>query len=134
MAERTEPCKFMVKNSVSKEQLGQIEVQDGVEVRKIKKVVQKLDANGEPIFEIKEVKVKKGCGCKGKNREEKIIKKRIPVTEEQWVTEEVPKMVKKEIDPNKVDELIVCKLYGKVKKSYCQKCSTYKERRDRRTR
>lgn len=126
---RCDRCKFMIKKTrVGAEAEEIIEVIAGTEVRKIKKVVQKLDENGLPMYEIKEVTVKKGCGCKGKKRTESVIKKRVPITEEKWVTEEIHTKESRVISGNVVKEaLVVCKLYGKVKKSYCEKCSTFKE-------
>jgi hypothetical protein len=123
MMNRTEPCKFSVKESYAE---SKIEYIDGQEVRKVKKIMHKLDENGQPMYETRDVVVKKGCRCK-KNQTEEVVQKRVPVTEEIWVEEPVKVQVEKVI--NESEPMLICKLYGKVKKSYCQKCSTYKVRR-----
>lgn len=128
MADRQpDECKFFLKENKSSD--AKEEIIDGEKVRKVKKVIQKKDENGNPIFEVKEVKVRQGCRCKGKNRKEKIIKKRVPVTEEIWIEKKVPnvKTVVKENKNN--DGIIICKLYGKIKRDFCQTCSTFKKKK-----
>lgn len=118
---RTKPCKFLLKDASSV--TIDTDPQTGDTIRRVEKVVQKLDKDGNPMFEIKEVVVKKGCGCKGKKRTEKIVQKKIPITEKVIVEEKI------ETPTTSPSPLIICKLYGKVKKSFCEKCSTYKEKR-----
>jgi hypothetical protein len=117
---KNKPCKFCIREMDSTV----IEMdEDGDEVKKIKKVVQKRDANGNLMYEIKEVKKKKGCGCKGKNRKEVIVRQKVPILEEVWVEDKTPSKKRKKTVP---DNRILCKLYGKVKKNFCLQCSTYK--------
>jgi len=74
------------------------------------------------MFTIQEVTVKKGCKCKG-NQTTEVVQKKVPVTEEIWVEEVISQ-------PQTVIEsgLIMCKLYGKVKRTFCEKCSTFKQK------
>jgi hypothetical protein len=85
--------------------------------QKIKKVIQKTDANGNPLFKTIDVETLKGCGCGGKKKEKVIIQKQVPDTEELMVEEVVVP------EDNK---LVLCKLFGTVKRSHCENCKTYK--------
>lgn len=115
------PCKFAL-NQIPAQS---VEVnENGQTVKKIKKLVQKLDENGQPLFEIKEQSVKRGCGCKGKKQKTEVVKKKVPVMEEIWVEESIDVIQKAS-----TEDMVVCKLYGRIKKSFCCKCSTYKKKR-----
>jgi len=110
-------CKFaLIKNLDSTTVVNS----DGSTIKKTKKVIQKIDENGQPMFTIQEVTVKKGCKCKG-NQTTEIVQKKVPVTEEIWV-EEVVSHQQVSVESG----LIMCKLYGKVKRTFCDKCSTFK--------
>lgn len=112
-------CKFTIR-----QEGGEVYETKGDEVyKKIKKVVQKRDENDELVFETKMVTKKKGCGCKNKPKTEVTVEEKVPVMEEVWVEELADPNAKQSTG----EEVVVCRLYGKVKKSFCQKCSTYKK-------
>lgn len=131
---RNQPCKYKLKDMTSKLTTPkQNEVVEGG-VRKIKKVIQKTDENGTPLFKTIKIEKKKGCGCK-KNRKTEIIEKRVPDTITVWVEEEIQEKTKEQIEKESVIQQVtethqaLCKLYGTVPESYCRKCKTYKKQR-----
>jgi len=78
----------------------------------VKKIVPKLDENGNQIY--KEVEIKKGCGCK--NSTVKIEIKKIPETTEIYVEESI----------SQNQQMVICKLFGLVSIQHCLNCRTYK--------
>jgi hypothetical protein len=88
---------------------------------KIKKMIPKLDENGNIIYKTISIPVKKGCACKG-NQKTEIQKQTVPEMVEAWVdvTTTLPTS-----DDNK---FVICKLYGTVKRSLCENCKTYKKK------
>jgi hypothetical protein len=91
---------------------------------KIKKLIPKLDENGNIIYKTVVIPVKKGCGCKGK-----------PQTVENK-EQKVPEMVEVEVDAPTTPQssmvlpdngtYVICRLYGTVKTQLCENCKTYK--------
>lgn len=91
---------------------------------KIKKLIPKLDENGNIVYKTVIVPVKKGCGCKGKKQE--IENKE----------QKVPEMIEIEVDASTTPQnpaivpdagkYVICKLYGTVKTVLCENCKTYK--------
>ncbi len=115
------PCKFAL-NEIPAQS---IEInENGEKVKKVKKIIHKVDENGNPMYTTVEKTVKRGCGCKGKPQKTEVIKKKVPVTEEVWVEEPVQNSQK-----SGTEDMVMCKLYGRIKKSFCCKCSTYKKKR-----
>ena len=103
---------------------------------KVKRTVQKLDENGQPMYKTITVEKKKGCGCKGKAQETVVEEQRVPDTVEVWV--EVPQeqayqstqqinQADSQIDPSKPEPLVFCKLYGTVPENFCLRCNSYKK-------
>ena len=85
--------------------------------QKVVKTIQKTDANGNPVFKTIETIEHRGCGCGGK-----------PKTEVK-VTKQVPDTIEVEVDEVVVPEdnrMVLCKLFGTVKRSDCLSCKTYK--------
>lgn len=105
------PCYFKLKDFEKPGSLSQ--------TQRVKKTIPKLDANGNPIYKEVEVRRKKSCGCKNKDGslQEETVKHQIPETEEVMVD------VSMSPDDNK---MVICKLYGSVKRSHCEGCHTYK--------
>jgi hypothetical protein len=111
------PCRFEMQNipatPVEKKS-------DGTYIKKIKKKVPRLDANGNQMFEIKKVE-KKGCGCKGGGAT-KIVEQKVMLFDE--IYEDVPLEDTKHATVPA--DMVLCRIYGKVKKDFCRRCSTYK--------
>jgi hypothetical protein len=82
------------------------------ETQLVKKIVPKLDENGNQVY--KEITIKKGCGCKGKPPTSEVT--RVPETMEVTVEESV----------GQTQPMVLCKLFGTVHKSHCLNCKTYK--------
>jgi hypothetical protein len=78
----------------------------------VKKIVPKLDENGNQVY--REVPIKKGCGCKNKPQTTEIT--RVPETMEITVEEPV----------GETQPMVLCKLFGTVNRSHCLNCKTYK--------
>jgi len=116
MAKRTQeelaahPCFFKLRD-FEKPVAGQMQ--------KVKQTVPKLDENGKPVFKEIEVKVKKSCGCKNKDgsAQTEMVKQQIPETMEIMVDQPVS---------GEDGKMIICKLFGTVKRSHCENCHTYK--------
>lgn len=87
------------------------------ENQKVKKILPKLDENGNQVY--KEVIIKKGCGCKNKanNASPQTTTQKIPETIEVWVDEPIKPDAQK---------LVLCRLFGSVTKEHCLNCKTYK--------
>lgn len=89
------------------------------ETQKVKKILPKLDENGNQVY--REVVIKKGCGCKNKKHDghqaQTTQTQKIPETIEVWVDEPVKPDAQK---------LVLCKLFGSVTKEHCMNCKTYK--------
>ena len=102
------PCTFKLKD---------FEKPAGGQPQKVVKVVQKVDANGNPVFKTIEVVEKRGCGCGGKPKQEVKVQKQVPDTEEVTV---------EEVISSEDNKLVLCKLFGTVKRSHCENCKTYK--------
>lgn len=100
-------------------------------MRKVLKSVQKVDENGNPVFKTVKVEVKKGgCGCKGGSAGGIVVEERqVPDTIDVWIEEPIPaNEVQQSAQPAFVGQAVgqvLCKLYGTVPQSYCQKCKSY---------
>lgn len=126
---RNQPCRYKLKDMTKKVKPPSPSEQTVEGVRKVKKVIQKTDENGNPLFKTIKTERKKGCGCKGKKRETVIEEKRVPDTIEVWVEEPVqaPAPQPEQTAPVTEERQVLCKLYGTVPESYCQRCKTYKK-------
>lgn len=128
---RNQPCRYKLKDMPRKNRPAanapdNVQIQNGV--RKVKKVIQKKDENGKPLFKTIKVEKKKGCGCKGKKRKTVIEEKRVPDTVEVWVDEPIVENTPPPPpQPQTEDRQVLCKLYGTVPEDYCQRCKTYKK-------
>lgn len=98
------PCSYKLRDFEKTTPTGQTQM--------VKKIVPKLDENGNQVY--KEVPIKKGCGCKNKPQTTEITK--VPETMEITVEETV----------GNNQNMVLCKLFGTVNKTHCQNCKTYK--------
>ncbi len=89
------------------------------EIHQVKQIVPKLDENGQQVFKEIEVEVKKSCGCKNRDgtAQTEKVRQKIPETME----------VMTDVIENPDDtKMVICKLFGTVKRSHCESCHTYK--------
>lgn len=94
---------------------------------KIKKLVPKLDENGNVVYKTIMVPVKSGgCACKNKKTAPNAAtsgtpqEQKVPEMEEVWVDMPVNGP---SLEENKY---VICKLYGTIKRTLCENCKTYK--------
>lgn len=121
---RLQPCRFKLKDIPKKYNPDQ--VKQPVEKKKIKKIVQKVDENGTPLFKTIKIERKKGCGCGGKKKQIIIEEKTVPDTYEIWVEEDKVESLENVVEETfDYGNTVLCKLYGTVSESYCLKCKTY---------
>lgn len=107
------PCLFKIKNY---EKTGT----SAIGVKKVKRIVQKLDSLGQPVTKIVRVPELKGCNCRGGSKVPtgKMIETKVPEVMEIWVDENTA------TNPT---SLTLCKLFGSVACSHCLNCKTYKQ-------
>jgi len=129
---RNQPCKYKLKDMPRKNRPAAIspdnvQIQNGV--RKVKKVIQKKDEQGNPLFKTIKVEKTKGCGCKGRPKTKVVEEKRVPDTIEVWVDEPILEKAPPTPPPapQQEERQVLCKLYGTVPEDYCQRCKTYKK-------
>lgn len=127
-----QPCRFMIKQMgprpvIKKIQSNRItEPSDTPGKIRVRKTIQKTDENGQLLYEIKKVEIKKGCKCKG-NQQTVIEERKVPITVDIWVEEDAPVEPVAEIVETTMEKYAICKMFGQVPFSYCQKCSTYQK-------
>lgn len=90
---------------------------------KVKKLVPKLDENGKVIMKKTKVPVKKGCACKG-NQKTEMVEQMIPEMEEVLVDS----FIRETSTSQNNGKYTLCKLYGTVRSTMCEKCKTYKKK------
>lgn len=105
---KNNPCIYSIKEYVKNP------VVNGVE--KVKKTIQRIDENGNPVYKTVKVPVKKGCGCNGTSQSTELVEKQLPVMDDVWIEQPV----------NGDNTMVLCKLFGSVKKSHCLNCKSYK--------
>ena len=116
------PCFYKLKDF---ERVGP-QIQSNGVTNKVKKLVPKLDSNGNVIYKTISIPIKSGgCACKNKknppnNSTAGTSEQKVPEMEEVWV--DAPS-VQQILADNKY---VICKLYGTVKRILCENCKTYK--------
>lgn len=93
---------------------------------KVKKLIPKLDENGNIVYKTVIIPVKKGCGCKGKKQEIENKEQKVPEMIE--VEVDAPTLPQNSAVLTNAGKYVICKLYGTVKTSLCENCKTYKSK------
>jgi hypothetical protein len=124
---RLQPCRWKMRDipgQVQTQTTQSVTTENGV--RKVKKTVQKLDSNGQPVYKTITEEVKKGCGCGGKKQTVETVTKQVPDTIEVWV-DEPSDTIPQETQTSITENTVACKMYGMVKESYCLVCKSYQK-------
>jgi len=90
-------------------------------ITKIKRLIPKLDENGNVVYKTVVIPITKGCACKG-NKKVEYQEKKVADMVETWVDGTA------ETSSNAANQFTICKLYGTVKRSICENCKTYKKK------
>lgn len=121
------PCAFKLKDF--EKQISDPSAPSQPTAVKVKKLIPKLDENGNIIYKTVKIPVKKGCGCKGKAQETEIKEQRVPEmieVEDVAMTPSTQKAIDTALNVDASKKYIICKLYGTVKAEMCENCKTYR--------
>jgi hypothetical protein len=132
----TQPCRFMLKLLPAKqttipnpEANTNIQASETPGKRKVRKIIQRVDEQGNPLMKTITIEHKKGCGCKANKQTITTETKQVPDTIEVWVEEDIPVIEQTApIPPATIqvnEKQALCKMYGTVSLAYCQRCKTY---------
>ena len=93
----------------------------GSTINNVKKMIPKLDENGNVVYKKVTIPVSSGCACKGNKKteyQEKLVPEMVEITEQITTTTQ----------NNFNNQYTICKLFGTVKRSICENCKTYKRK------
>lgn len=126
---RNQPCRLKLKDFTETvtSQPQNIIAGETPGTQKVKKIIQKTDENGQPLFKIIQTTKQVGCGCGGKPKQTVVEEQKVPDTIEVWVEEPLPVQQVQPAAITTQERRVLCRVYGTIPESYCLSCKIYQK-------